>query len=179
MKRLVAVAGVLVCAVAVLVWVGIVEASIPVLRLSQLGAGYEGGTVQLDGGKVREIQSHTPLVFTIYQDGDPSSVIRVESERLAPQNLRKDIPVSLRGTYDANRNVFTAYGIAGFMGATMVQAFVTAFGSYMVLFIVMGIMSLVAAAISFVFKPPESAPAGTPAAKVVPPPSAPLEPKPE
>ncbi|GAB4308124.1 MAG: OFA family MFS transporter [Promethearchaeota archaeon] len=50
--------------------------------------------------------------------------------------------------------VFTAYGIAGFLGATMVQTFVTAFGSYMVLFIVMGALSLASAGISVAFKPP-------------------------
>ncbi|MBN1800858.1 MAG: OFA family MFS transporter [Candidatus Lokiarchaeota archaeon] len=50
--------------------------------------------------------------------------------------------------------VFTAYGIAGFMGATMVNLFVSAFGSYLILFVVMGIMSLGAAVIAFVLKPP-------------------------
>ncbi len=50
--------------------------------------------------------------------------------------------------------VFTAYGIAGFMGATMVNTFVTLFGGYLTLFIVMGIMSFAATAIAFVLKPP-------------------------
>ena len=50
--------------------------------------------------------------------------------------------------------VFTAYGIAGFMGATMVNTFVTLFGGYLTLFIVMGLMSLAATALAYVLKPP-------------------------
>ncbi|MFX1242013.1 MAG: OFA family MFS transporter [Promethearchaeota archaeon] len=50
--------------------------------------------------------------------------------------------------------VFTAYGIAGFMGATMVNTFVLLFGGYLTLFIVMGIMSLGAALLAFLIKPP-------------------------
>ncbi len=50
--------------------------------------------------------------------------------------------------------VFTAYGIAGFIGATMVNTFVTIFGGYLPLFIVMGIMSLGAAVLAFLIKPP-------------------------
>lgn len=52
--------------------------------------------------------------------------------------------------------VFTAYGIAGFVGAVLVAPIVSAFGSYLALFIVMGIMSLVSAALVFVIKPPEA-----------------------
>ncbi|MFX1410826.1 MAG: OFA family MFS transporter [Promethearchaeota archaeon] len=52
--------------------------------------------------------------------------------------------------------VFTAYGIAGFIGATMVNAFVSVFGSYLILFIVMGTMSIGAAIIAFLIKPPKS-----------------------
>jgi OFA family oxalate/formate antiporter-like MFS transporter len=51
--------------------------------------------------------------------------------------------------------VFTAYGIAGFIGATMVNAFVSIFGSYLVLFIIMGIMSLGAAGLIFILRPPK------------------------
>ncbi len=52
--------------------------------------------------------------------------------------------------------VFTAYGIAGFIGATMVSAFVSVFGSYLILFVVMGTMSIVAAILAFFIKPPKS-----------------------
>jgi len=50
--------------------------------------------------------------------------------------------------------VFTAYGIAGFLGATMTLPIVAAFGSYLTLFIVMGIMSLVAALLIYLIRPP-------------------------
>ena len=50
--------------------------------------------------------------------------------------------------------VFTAYGIAGFLGATMTLPIVAAFGSYLTLFIVMGIMSLLAALLIYLIKPP-------------------------
>jgi OFA family oxalate/formate antiporter-like MFS transporter len=51
--------------------------------------------------------------------------------------------------------VFTAYGIAGFIGATMVNAFVSVFGSYLILFIIMGMMSIGAAILAFLIKPPK------------------------
>jgi len=50
--------------------------------------------------------------------------------------------------------VFTAYGIAGFIGAVGVNLFVTVFGSYLLLFIVMGIMSLGSTALVYLIKPP-------------------------
>ncbi len=50
--------------------------------------------------------------------------------------------------------LFTAYGVAGFIGAVGVNLFVTIFGSYLVLFIVMAIMSLGAAALAYLIKPP-------------------------
>jgi OFA family oxalate/formate antiporter-like MFS transporter len=50
--------------------------------------------------------------------------------------------------------VFTAYGIAGFIGAVGVNLFVTAFGSYLILFVVMGIMSVGAAILAYLIKPP-------------------------
>ncbi len=52
--------------------------------------------------------------------------------------------------------VFTAYGIAGFVGAVGVNIFVTAFGSYLVLFIVMSILSIGAAILAFLIKPPKT-----------------------
>ena len=52
--------------------------------------------------------------------------------------------------------VFTAYGIAGFIGAVGVNLFVTLFGSYLLLFIVMGIMSVGAALLAYLIKPPKS-----------------------
>jgi len=50
--------------------------------------------------------------------------------------------------------VFTAYGISGFLGATMTLPIVNAFGSYLILFIVMGLMSVGAAVLAYLIKPP-------------------------
>lgn len=52
--------------------------------------------------------------------------------------------------------VFSAYGIAGFIGATMVPTFYAAFGSYLLLFVTMGIMSFAATALTIILKPPKS-----------------------
>lgn len=52
--------------------------------------------------------------------------------------------------------VFTAYGIAGFIGAVGVNLFVIVFGSYLLLFIVMGCMSVGAALLAYLIKPPNS-----------------------
>jgi len=51
--------------------------------------------------------------------------------------------------------VFTAYGIAGFIGAVGVNLLVLAFGSYLILFIVMGVMSIGAAVLAYLIKPPK------------------------
>ncbi len=51
--------------------------------------------------------------------------------------------------------VFTAYGVAGFIGAVGVNLFVSIFGSYLVLFIVMGLMSVGSAFLAYVIKPPK------------------------
>ncbi|NVM45787.1 MAG: OFA family MFS transporter [Candidatus Lokiarchaeota archaeon] len=51
--------------------------------------------------------------------------------------------------------VFTAYGVAGFIGAVGVNLFVSIFGSYLILFIVMGAMSVGSAILAFILKPPK------------------------
>ena len=51
--------------------------------------------------------------------------------------------------------VFTAYGVAGFIGAVGVNLFVSVFGSYLLLFIVMAIMSIGSAILAFLIKPPK------------------------
>ncbi|MFW9938447.1 MAG: OFA family MFS transporter [Candidatus Thorarchaeota archaeon] len=51
--------------------------------------------------------------------------------------------------------VFTAYGVAGFIGAVGVNYLVTIFGSYLVLFIVMGLFSVGSAILAFIIKPPK------------------------
>ena len=51
--------------------------------------------------------------------------------------------------------VFTAYGVAGFIGAVGVNLLVKIFGSYLILFIVMGVMSIGSAILAFFIKPPK------------------------
>ncbi|MFX0140593.1 MAG: MFS transporter, partial [Candidatus Hodarchaeota archaeon] len=51
--------------------------------------------------------------------------------------------------------VFTAYGISGFVGSVGVNLIVTAFGSYLILFIVMGCMSVGAVLLAYFTKPPK------------------------
>jgi OFA family oxalate/formate antiporter-like MFS transporter len=51
--------------------------------------------------------------------------------------------------------VFTAYGVAGFIGAVGVRYLVTIFGSYLILFIVMGLFSVCSAVLAFILKPPK------------------------
>lgn len=112
MRKLLAVSVILVVAISLLIWVGIVEASIPVLRLTRLAADYRGGTVQVDDGKVAEVESRSPLVFTVSPEGDRSLTLRVESDRIAPENLKSGTGVSIRGTYDPGTGVFHAYRVS-------------------------------------------------------------------
>jgi len=112
MTKLIVVSTIFVCALGVLVWAGL-GASMPVLMVSQIDSpAYAGGKVQLDGGKVARIDSYTPLVFTISPENDPSCTVRVRSSRLAPENFKVGIKVSLRGDYDRSAKEFTAYKIS-------------------------------------------------------------------
>lgn len=113
MKKPLALSVIFAAALAVLVYVGLMERSIPVLRLTQLrSAEYVGGAVQVDGGEIASIDSYAPLLFTVRPEGDPSFVLRVRSERLAPENFKEGIKVSLRGEYDPKEDVFVAYKVS-------------------------------------------------------------------
>jgi OFA family oxalate/formate antiporter-like MFS transporter len=52
--------------------------------------------------------------------------------------------------------VFSSYGIAGFLGATMVNTFYNFFGTYLFLFITMGVMSFISLVLIFLLKPPKT-----------------------
>ena len=109
MAKILIVSGIFVTALTVLVWVGIVEASIPVLKLSQLrSAEYEGGTIRLDEGQVAQIDSLAPLRFTIATKNDPSSTLQVESDAPPPENLKVGIDVGLLGEYNREKQSFRA-----------------------------------------------------------------------
>ncbi len=111
MKKLVIVSAIFVSALVVLVWVGIVQGSVPVLELEQIvgpRSSYDGGKVQLDGAKIAGIESLTPLRFTVASSRNPELVVNVQSERLPPENFREGIKVSLSGRFDRSRRLFVA-----------------------------------------------------------------------
>jgi OFA family oxalate/formate antiporter-like MFS transporter len=51
--------------------------------------------------------------------------------------------------------LFTAYGVAGFIGAVAVNQIVLLFGGYLTLYIFLGILSVIAALSAFAIKPPK------------------------
>jgi len=111
--KLLVVSAIFLCALGVLVWVGVVDASIPVLKLGQLSSdAYKGGNVQIDDGKVAAIESYAPLRFTVTAENDSSLSMQVSSPRSVPENFKEGIKVSLRGEYDPKRNSFEAYKIS-------------------------------------------------------------------
>ena len=113
MVKIFIVSGVFVTALAVLVWVGVVEASIPVLKVTQLGcADYAGGTVKLNEGKVASIEKFYPLKMTVIARDDPSTTLQVESTASPPENLKIGIDVGLVGEYSREKKVFRAYKIS-------------------------------------------------------------------
>ena len=69
---------------------------------------YVGGYVAVDDGKILSIESTVPLKFTVVQEKNPNIVMLVESPRTVPENFKIDVPVSLQGTFDRSKNLFTA-----------------------------------------------------------------------
>jgi cytochrome c-type biogenesis protein CcmE len=111
MNRLVVVSFVLVVALGVLVWVGVLSASIPVLRIAEVKESTKPlDDVQVDA-KVAAIESTSPLRFWVYSEKDPANRLLVTSERSMPENFRQDMDVSLRGEYRKEDQVFVAYRI--------------------------------------------------------------------
>ncbi len=113
MKQAILVTTILVAAAGILLWVGIIRAAIPVLKVGKLLRGeYPGGVVQVDGGTVKAIRSHTPLVFVLGGSEGPQSEVLVRSKQFAPENFREGVPVSIRGVYDPATATFEAYRVA-------------------------------------------------------------------
>jgi cytochrome c-type biogenesis protein CcmE len=112
MTKLLIVSGIFVTALTVLVWVGIVDASIPVLNLSQLDSpDYAGGSVKVNEGKVKSIHSKYPLRITVEARNDPSSILEVESTVSPPDNLIEGRDVGLMGEYSREKKLFRAYKV--------------------------------------------------------------------
>jgi hypothetical protein len=101
-------------AVGVLLWAGIVAASIPIVKIRQLQAepAEFAGTIQVDDGKVAEIESLAPLRFAVAARSDPTLRLKVESPCSVPDNFTLGREVSIRGEYDASRNLFRAHRVS-------------------------------------------------------------------
>lgn len=98
-------------AVGVLLW-QVTASMIPVIPIHQLFAGeHDGGKVQVDNGEIVSIESIAPLQFTVGVKNDPGSRLAVKSTVSVPENFKVGLPVSLRGTYDQQSNVFHAYRV--------------------------------------------------------------------
>jgi cytochrome c-type biogenesis protein CcmE len=113
MKRIALVGAVFLSALVVLVWVGVVNASIPVLQVAELlSEEYKGGEVQVDGGKIAKIESYAPLRFSVAAENDPKLAIAVASKVGVPENFKEGIKVSVRGEYDRDTKIFHAYKVS-------------------------------------------------------------------
>lgn len=88
------------------------SSSVPVLEIHTLRSAYAGGRVQVDGGKIVEVQGYEPLRFRVAPEGNPEAAIDVVSSSTAPENFKPGIDVSLRGDYDPEKNLLTAYRIS-------------------------------------------------------------------
>ena len=100
-------------ALAILVWVGIINARIPLLKVVELRSmAAAGETVHVDDGRVLAIESYAPLRFTVTGESAPGAPLRVTSPRSAPENFKVGGAVSLWGTYDPAAGTFQAYRVA-------------------------------------------------------------------
>ena len=114
MKKILPIFFLLFTAIGVLVYVGVVYASVPVMKIAELRTITlpEDNEVRVDEGKVASIQSLAPLRFTVAAAKDPSSTLVVESRRTVPENFKVGIEVSVVGEYDGSRRVLTAYRVS-------------------------------------------------------------------
>jgi cytochrome c-type biogenesis protein CcmE len=114
MKKILPIFFLLFTAIGVLVYVGVVYASVPVMKIAELRniTLPEDNEVRVDEGKVASVESYAPLRFTVAAAKDPSSTLVVESRRTVPENFKVGIEVSVVGEYDASRHVLTAYRVS-------------------------------------------------------------------
>ncbi len=108
---------VLVGALSAIVFLGVLEGSIPDYdRLSDfVASGYTGGEGQGNVkivGKIASIESLMPLEFTIHDIENPTVSVRVQTDEAPPQNFKAGNDVGLRGSrYDPETRTFHAYHI--------------------------------------------------------------------
>ena len=112
MKKLIPVVVLFLLALTALVWVGLAS-MIPVLGVARLRTEeYQGGNVEVKDGQVSAIESIAPLKFTIKPRAGVEPRVLVETPRSVPENFKVGIDVGLRGTYDSEANLFSAYHIS-------------------------------------------------------------------
>jgi cytochrome c-type biogenesis protein CcmE len=86
---------------------------IPVMGVARLRTPeYPGGEVEIKDGQVAAIESISPLKFTIRPRAGNEPQVLVETPRSVPENFKVGIDVGLRGSYDAEKNLFRAYHIS-------------------------------------------------------------------
>jgi hypothetical protein len=99
-------------ALGTIVAIGLMEASIPVLKLGQLlGGEYHGGSVHVNESKVLSIESLAPLRFTVTERENSERQMVVESRGMPPDNFAIGRDVGLQGRFDPETRVFHAYRI--------------------------------------------------------------------
>jgi cytochrome c-type biogenesis protein CcmE len=107
--KLIVAAAVLLGAVGVVVWMGVVEGSIPVLGIRQAKAEAAGKLCRIDKGKVHSIERTNPLLFTIGSEDDAALLLSVEAPTTSPDNnFKVGASVSVKGQYDAQAQRFNA-----------------------------------------------------------------------
>ncbi len=97
-------------AVGALLYISVVEGSIPNYKISQvLSPAYRGGECRVDGGKIHKIeQLANPLRFLVSSGDNAAELLKVESPRLPPDNFREGLTVGMRGIYSREKGVFIA-----------------------------------------------------------------------
>src|SRR5262245_27882657 len=98
--KLLVVGAIVLGAIGVFVWVGVVEGSIPRFQVNELLQKSYAEECWIDDGKVRSIENPAaPLVFTLESPANPQLVLRVESRKKnQPDNFKLGGNVSCKGT---------------------------------------------------------------------------------
>ncbi len=96
-------------AIGLLVWKGVVEGGIPILKIQDLKASPPEGVVRVEGSLIHSIESMAPkLEFTTRSETSQGVTLVVEATCGAPDNFKVGNKVSIRGTFDAKTGMFKA-----------------------------------------------------------------------
>ena len=101
-------------AIGVLVYMGVVEAGIPMVKIKDLLAtewkgDHQPQTCQIDEVKIASIEHQpSPLEFTISSASEPGVLLKVKSRRNPPDLFEVGKGVHLKGVYDPKTKTFIA-----------------------------------------------------------------------